>query len=158
MSKYLGKVLREIGVGACIKSVRVLYVKSSDKFCFKICEDMNDCWNMNVDREFCLNVCKLKAVQEYQYKWSIGYKVREKKGPESIQEMIRDEYEFLNTTRKEAVISGKIGSDLEFEYLCVLQYKFGLSVSFLNEVLKQWKRKSWKRTEERWLKLEQKMF
>lgn len=142
MSKYLGKLLVEAGLVSIPNQVLVKYVKSRKAFCFKV--DRNP--EFYVDSTFCIKMVKNSGMLPFQFKWSTGYTVREKKGVESIKELRLEEYEFLGG-RKDIFWKGLLESDNDFDMICVIQYAFVLCPSVLVEVIRTYKRHRWGKSE-----------
>ena len=140
MSKYLGKLLVEAGLVSIPNEVSVKYVKSRKAFCFKV--DRNP--EFYVDSVFCFKMVENRGMLPFQFKWSTGYAVREKKGVESIKELRLDEYSFLGG-RKDIFWKGLLESDNDFDMICVIQYAFVLCPSVLVEVIRTYKRHRWGR-------------
>ena len=154
MSRYLGKLLIEGGgVSASgFDKVSVKYVFSSDMFCFK-CEGERNFF-FRIGREMCQNLVRLCAVGtlECQYRWSVGYVVREKKGIEEFVSMRNSELDLLGGRRK-LVMSGQLDNDDDFDNLCVIQHLYQFSEVTLKEIKKQWKRFKWKKASSPYLEL-----
>lgn len=150
MSRYLGKVILEKKIvdEKSIKSVYVKYVHSgSGKFMFKC-----DKFSFSVGYELCYALSVIGS-PDFQYKWSMGYVVRERKGIEFFREMRDAELDLLGG-RKNLVLSGQLDNDVDFDTLCAIQYLYKFSASFLDKVRREWKRKKWGRSSDRWLELE----
>lgn len=144
MSKYLGKLLVDAGLVSIPNRVLLKYVRSRKAFCFKV--DRNP--EFYVERKFLETFLSNRGMLPFQFKWSTGYVVKEKKGVESIKELRLDEYSFLvEGGRKEIFWKGLIASDDDFDTLCVIQYAFVLCPSVLVDAIRNYKRAKWGRVE-----------
>lgn len=150
MSKYLGKLLLE-NVIEEPTSVSVKYVFSRDAFCFRY-ECASGTYAMYVGSDLCYAVAGLVGTLDFQYQWSVGYSVKEKKKAEHLSEMRNEELNLLGG-RKKLVLSGQLDNDVDFDILCVIQYLYQFSTCVLNEVMKQSKRRKWGRAESCYVQL-----
>ena len=144
MSKYLGKLLVDAGLVSIPNVVLLKYVRSRKAFCFKV--DRNP--EFYVERKFLNTFLSNRGMLPFQFKWSTGYVVKEKKGVESIKELRLDEYSFLvEGGRKEIFWKGLLESDNDFDMICVIQYAFVLCPSVLVDAIRNYKRAKWGRVE-----------
>lgn len=142
MSKYLGKLLVDASLVSIPNEVLIKYVRSRKAFCFKV--DRNP--EFYVERKFLEKFLSNRGMLPFQFKWSSGYVVKEKKGVDSIKELRLEEYELLGG-RKEIFWKGLLESDNDFDMLCVIQYAFVFSPSVLVEAIRNYKRAKWGRVE-----------
>ena len=141
MSKYLGKLLIEAkvvdpewlesGGGLCVK-----YVKGRDMFLFRIGGGEGEV--IAVGAELCLALARIIGMLDFQYKWSVGYKVKEKRGVEELKSLRDEELNQLGG-RKELILSAQLDNDDDFDILCAIQYLYKLSETFLLSVKRSWR-------------------
>lgn len=149
MSKYLGKLLLEAQVVPDIDKVSVKYVAGRNAFCFNV----DDSFKMYVGKDLCLNMFSVKGMLPFQYQFSVGYVVKEKKNVSELHLMRADEFNMLGG-RRNLILNGLLDNDDDFDYLCVIQYLFKVSDTVLKKVMRLWKRRKWGKEENAWLKLE----
>ena len=85
-----------------------------------------------------------RGMLPFQFKWSTGYVVREKRDVSELKALRNEEFEYFGG-RKEILWNGLVSSDDDFDMLCVIQYVFTVSSSVLMEVKRVYKRRKWKR-------------
>ena len=142
MSRYLGKLLVESGAvsaswlesggGLCVK-----YAKVKDMFLFRIGGGEGQV--IGVGRSLCMDLAAIRGMLDFQYKWSVGYKVREKRGVEELRSLRTSELDLLGG-RKELILSGVLDNDEDFDILCAIQYLYNLSETFLLSVKRSWRK------------------
>ena len=141
MSWYLGKILVENKIEDKPKQVKVKYVQISNCFAFN-CKFVGYSYSFKVNRELVKKMCSVgsggRNILPFQYRWSIGYVVREAKGVEELKELRRAEKEYFTKPWM-----SWFDSDTDFDVFSVIQYVFCLSKSVLSEVEKLAKRVKW---------------
>lgn len=151
MSKFLGKLLLESGAVLDPGHVAVKYVKTKDNFCFK-----TDEYSFYVGKDLCFALFSFVGMLDHQFKFSVGYAVREKKGVSEIAEMRAEELDMLGG-RKSLILSGALDNDDDFDMLCVIHYLFNVSSSVLRKVMRLNKSRKWDRVKSSWLNLDKRL-
>ena len=153
MSWYLGKILVENKIEDRPKQVKVKYVQISNCFAFN-CKFAKYSYSFKVNRELVKKMCSVgsggRNILPFQYRWSIGYVVREAKGVEELKELRRAEKEYFTKPWM-----SWFDSDTDFDVFSVIQYVFCLSKSALSEVEKLAKRVKWGKSETKWYSLKE---
>lgn len=153
MSWYLGKILVENKIEGRPKQVKVKYVQISNCFAFN-CKFVGYSYSFKVNRELVLKMCSVgsggRNILPFQYRWSIGYVVRDTKGVEELKELRRQEKEYFTKPWM-----SWFDSDTDFDVFSAIQYVFCLSKSVLSEVEKLAKRVKWGKSETKWYSLKE---
>ena len=155
MSRYLGKLLLESGAvdsawlesggGLCVK-----YAKVKDMFLFRIGGGEGQV--IGIGSPLCMNMAAIRGMLDFQYKWSVGYKVREKRGVDELRSLRAEELELLGG-RRELILSGQLDNDEDFDILCAIQYLYNLSETFLLSVKRSWR----KGTGSKWVQIQKRV-
>ena len=155
MSKYLGKLLLESGAvssawlesggGLCIK-----YAKVKDVFLFRIGGGEGQV--IGIGSSLCMNMAALRGTLDFQYKWSVGYKVKEKRDVSELRSLRTEELDLLGG-RRELILEGLLDNDEDFDVLCAIQYLYNLSETFLLSVKRSWR----KGTGSKWVQVPKKV-
>lgn len=149
MSKYLGKLLLENGIVEDPGEVCVRYKNDKDAFCFR----SSNLGCMTIGKELCLELAKFTGMLHFQYKWSTGYVVKEKRPASEMWAMRTEELDCLGGRWYLMMEQEWLASDDDFDLLCVIQYLFQYSETFLRNVMKCWKRYKWGRSESAWVQM-----
>lgn len=174
MSSFLGKLIYKISspalddadADADAGSVRcfVSYVESKKRFRFRL-YGLNKLFNESERSHpylsFSMNSGLVKCCTDlkagmcpFWYKWSIGYSTKFELDATwaNVKEVRMKEMEVLGG-RKNLIMNDEIDSDDHYDWLSVIQYLFCLSRKVLCDVERQWKRKKWGKSDDRWVEL-----
>lgn len=156
MSKYLGKLLLESGAVEEPGQVCVKYSASRDAFCFRIESGESGIRHFYVGKDLCFELASIIGMLDFQYRWSVGYKVKEKKGVSELGSMRLAELGLLGG-RRELILSGALDNDEDFDTLCVIQYLYQFSETLLDKVMCERKRHKWGRSSSNWVQMKKRV-
>ena len=174
MSKLLGKLRCQTNAEKVFDLVLVRYIKSTDSFEFQaVVAKTKELKIFKIKSDVVIKVANERGDEDFLFKFSVGYKNRPKmtdpwrlmnREMDEIANMIMKEKEGKRikkellwsdscSGRRYLIARGYLDSDESFLDLCMIQYLCCFNISVLNEVFKQWKRKKWGRSPDRWVKL-----
>jgi len=170
MSKLLGKIfLEEEKNEDEYGKLLVRYLKTVDSFEFKGFRKSKDDEEKELGISFkdlgekkdvlvvpsLLMFAMLNAdkVPDVVYKWSIGYKTKEKRS--DPREVLNKEREYLISVCGKEMFLGFAKDD--FLDVCRWQYLYKVSNGLLEDVMRQWKRRKWNKSECVWINVEKRL-